>query len=115
MIRLVPALALILAAGAAAARPAMTTEETTMRAAPSSHARAVQHIPARAQIDVGECRARWCAASWRDLDGWVSIETVGPNDAPLAGGPPPGPRAYYSGPVVFGPVIGFGYYSYRHW
>jgi SH3-like domain-containing protein len=107
MIRLALAAALALAAGAALAHPAMTADPTIMRAAPSAHARPVQNIPAHAQIDVGECGERWCAASWRNIDGFVRVEAIAPNDAPLVGAPPP---PYYGGPVVVGPVFGFGYY-----
>jgi SH3-like domain-containing protein len=112
MIRFALLFALALASGPAVANPAMTADVTTMRAAPSAHARVVQEIPARAQIDIGECGERWCAASWRDIDGFVRVDTVAPNDAPL-GPPPPGPYAY-GGPVVIAPVFGFGYY-HRHW
>jgi hypothetical protein len=108
MIRLPLALALSLAAGIASARPAMTVDDTTMRAAPSRHARVVQEIPAQAQIDVTDCGDDWCAASWRDLDGFVRVEAIGPNEAPLYR-----PRRYYGGPVIVGPVFGFGYY--HHW
>ena len=48
----------------------------------------VQDIPAHAQIDIGECGERWCAASWRNIDGWVRVETIAANDAPLEGPPP---------------------------
>jgi uncharacterized protein YraI len=113
MIRLAPAFVLVLSAGAAAANPAMTADPTAMRVAPSSHARIVQEIPAHAQIDIGECEGRWCAASWRDIEGWVRVEAIAPNDAPL-GGPAPGPYAY-GGPVVIGPVFGFGYYYHHRW
>jgi hypothetical protein len=112
MIRSAFFLSVSLASGCAAANPAMTADETTMRAAPSGHARVVQEIPAHAQIDLGECGDRWCAASWRDIDGFVRVDAVAPNDAPL-GPPPPGPYAY-GGPVVIAPVFGFGYY-HRHW
>jgi uncharacterized protein YraI len=115
MIRTGLVIALSLAAGVAAARPAMTGEPATMRAAPSSHARIVQHIPANAQIDIEGCRDRWCAASWRNLDGYVRVEAIGAS----AGGPvvtaPPPPYGYYGGPVVVGPVFGFGYYHRRYW
>jgi hypothetical protein len=110
MIRLCLASAFSLAAGAAGAHPAMTADDTTMRAAPSGHARPVQHIPARAQIDIGECGERWCAASWRDRDGFVRVEAIAPNDEPLE---VPPPRPYYGGPVFVGPVFGYGYY--HHW
>jgi len=113
MIRLLLASALGLAAGAAFANPAMTANPTTMRAAPSAHARPVQEIPAHAQIDVGECGELWCAASWRDREGYVRVEAIAPNDEPLEGRSPP--PYYYGGPVVVGPVIGFGYYGHRRW
>ena len=94
---------------AAVAHPAMTGDDTEMRAAPSGHAHVVQEIPAHAQIDVTECGERWCAASWRDMDGFVRVEAIAPNDAPLHA---PRPQ-YYGGPVVVAPVFGFGYY--HHW
>lgn len=118
MIRFCLASALSLAAGVAAAHPAMTAEPVTMRAAPSSHARIVQHIPPNAQIDVGECRERWCAASWRNLDGYVRVEAIDASGGPVVDTPPPPPYGYYGGPyyggsVVVGPVFGFGYF--HHW
>jgi uncharacterized protein YraI len=115
MIRFSLFVAIGLAASAAAAHPAMTAEPATMRAAPSSHARALQDIPANAQIDVEECRDRWCAASWRNLEGYVRVEAIGaPHDGPLVDAPPP-PYGYYGGPVLVGPGFGFGYYRRRYW
>lgn len=110
MIRPALAAAGALFAGAAIAHPAMTAYDTTMRAAPSAHARVVQKIPGHAQIDIGECGDVWCAASWRDINGFVKVDAVGPNDGPLVEretGP------YYGGPVIVGPAFGFGYY--RRW
>ncbi len=109
MIRILAFAAFCLAAGAAAARPAMTADATTMRAAPSGKARVVQKIPPHAQIDVSDCGESWCAASWRDLDGFVRVEAIAPNDAPLAGPPP----VVVGGPFVVAPMFGFGYY--RRW
>jgi uncharacterized protein YraI len=108
MIRPALACALSLAASAAFAEPAMTAVATTMRAAPSPRARPVQQIPANAQIDVGECGERWCEASWRGIEGYVRVEVVAPNDAPLYR-PPPAVAA----PWVVGPTFGFGFY--RQW
>ena len=104
MIRALLASAFCLAAGLAFAHPAMTADDATMRAAPSGRARVVQRIPAHAQIDVTDCGEDWCAASWRDIDGFVRVEAIGPNDAPLYR-----PRRRYRGPFVVGPVFGFGY------
>ena len=90
-------------------------EPTTMRAAPSARAHLVQDIPAHAQIDLRDCGEHWCAASWRDLDGFVRVEAIAPNDAPLAG--PPGP-SYVGPPVVVAPVFGWGWgggYYHRHY
>ena len=116
MIRFCIAAAICLAAGAAAAHPAMTAEPATMRAAPSLHAHVVQHIPANAQIDVESCGDRWCAASWRNLEGYVRVEAIGASDGgPLVDAPPPPPYGYYGGPVVVGPVFGFGYYHHHYW
>ena len=86
-----------------------------MRAAPSARARVVQNIPAHAQIDVSQCREEWCAASWRDRDGFVRVEAIAPNDAPLEGPPPPGPPVAFGSPIIVGPVFGYGYYYHRHW
>jgi hypothetical protein len=122
MIRFCLTSALCVIAGAAAADPAMTGEPSTMREAPTSHARIVQHIPAHAQIDVGECHEHWCAASWRNLDGYVRVETLSmTREGPVIDAPPPPPYGYYGGPyyyggpVVVGPVFGFGYYHHSHW
>ena len=115
MIRFCLAVAFGLVASAAAAHPAMTAEPATMRAAPSLHARVVQHIPANAQIDIQTCQERWCAASWRNLDGYVRVETIGASGGgPVIAAPPPA-YGYYGGPVVVGPAFGFGYYRRRYW
>ena len=114
MILLTLASAFCLAASAAFAHPAMTGDPTTMVAAPSSHARVVQEIPPHAQIDVGECGERWCAASWRNLDGYVRVEAIAPNDAPL-GGPPGPPPVVVGGPVIVAPVFGYGYYWHHRY
>jgi hypothetical protein len=132
MIRFVAASALVLAAGAAAASPAMTAHRTSMRAAPSSRAHIVQRIPAHAQIDISDCGEYWCSASWRNLDGYVRVEAIAANTGPLApaaapppygygygyGGPYYGSGPYYGGPYVGGPVVvgpAFGFGFYRHW
>jgi hypothetical protein len=115
MIRLTLASCFCLAASAAFAHPAMTGDPTTMVAAPSSHARVVQEIPPHAQIDLGECGERWCAASWRNMDGYVRVEAIAPNDAPLAGPPGPRPPVFIGGPVIVGPAFRYGYYYHRRW
>jgi hypothetical protein len=113
MIRFAAALALVVTSGAAFADPAMTIHATSMRAAPSSHAHFVQRIPARAQIDVRDCGEYWCAASWRDLDGYVRVDAIGANHGPLATRPP----GYYGygGPAFVGPAFGFGFYRRYYW
>ena len=113
MNRLTLAATLCLAAFAALAHPAMTADPTPMRAAPSGGARVVQEVPAHAQIDIGECGERWCAASWRDIEGWVRVEAIEPNDAPLEVARPR-PR-FYGGPFIVAPVFGFGYSWHNHY
>ena len=103
-----PALAFLLLSGAAVAHPAMTAYDTAMRAAPSGKARIVQHIPGNAEIDVIECGDVWCSASWRDINGFVKVDAIGPDDAPPVERP-----HYYGPPVVVAPFFGFGYY--RRW
>jgi hypothetical protein len=122
MIRFASAFALVLVAGAASADPAMTAYGTSMRAAPSPRAQIVQRIPGHAQIDIGDCGERWCSASWRNIEGYVRVEAIDANTAPLAPAAAPAP-AYgdygygapysYGGPVMVGPAFGFGFY--RHW
>jgi hypothetical protein len=116
MIRFSLAVAIGLSASAAAAQPAMTAVPVAMRAAPHSHARIVQDIPANAQIDVEGCRDSWCAASWRNVEGYIRVEAIGaPGDDPLVDAPPPPPYGYYGGPVFVGPLFGFGYSRRRYW
>jgi len=82
--------------GSACADPAMTRTVTNMRQGPDPRAPLVQRIPANAEIDVNDCSAGWCYASWRDVFGYV----LAANTLPLVAPPPP---------VVLGPTYGFGF------
>lgn len=85
-----------------------------------------RRFPARAQIDLLDCGQAWCHVSWRNLFGYVNIQSV----QPLGPGPGfgPGPEPLYDGPVlppvVVAPYWGWGpgYYGYgwgygwhHHW
>jgi hypothetical protein len=105
--------------------PAMTGAPVTMRGAPSGKARIVQHIPARAEIDLSSCSHGWCYASWRNLFGYIPAEVIvgGPPPATLPGNqlPPPVVNAqptYVTPPVGgwSGPYVGFsGGYGWGRW
>jgi hypothetical protein len=82
--------------GGALADPAVTRSVTNMRQGPDPRAPLVQRIPANAEIDVSDCTAGWCYASWRDVFGYVLTA----NTLPLVAPPPP---------VVLGPAYGFGF------
>lgn len=106
-------LGLLAAVASAAAYPAVTTAPAVMRTAADPRARVVQTIPPNAEIDVTNCTARWCYASWRDIFGYIPFSTV----AALA--EPPAPY-YPAPPVVVVPGWGWrngwgpGYYG-GHW
>ena len=102
-------------ASSALADPALTSAPTTMREAPTAHARAVQQIPANAQIDLNSCRDAWCYISWRNLFGYVPARTV--EAAPYGAGGPPAPGYYAPAPaVVVAPAWGWGWGpGWRRW
>jgi hypothetical protein len=118
MRRIVLALVLGLAfAGPALAEPAMTTAPADMRESPNPKARIVQSIPARAVIDVENCGRVWCAASWRDIPGYVRVNVVsegGPVAPPLAYSDGPPPAFIPPPPVVLAPFGGCCFYGWGH-
>jgi hypothetical protein len=97
------------------AEPAITTAPAAMRRAPNAHSHIVQTVPANAQIDLENCSAGWCGASWRNLFGYISAFAVAEAGSPTIAAPPPfvvavppvvAPAFQWSGPYVGG---GFGY------
>jgi hypothetical protein len=94
---------LVCFAAEALARPAMTTEATTMHATASARGRVVQAIPANAEIDLIHCGRSWCLVSWRNLSGYVIARSV--EAMPIE--PPPEPD-YIGPPVVVAPYYGWG-------
>ena len=91
--------------GAALADPAVTVAPTYMRAQPNSYAPVVQSIPPNAEIDVNGCSGMWCAAAWRDVEGYVRLSALSFENAEPAPPPEPG-YGYQPGPAV---VIPFGF------
>jgi hypothetical protein len=97
-------------AGAAApcnAGPAITTAPAAMRRAPNAHSHIVQTVPANAQIDLENCSAGWCSASWRNLFGYIPAFAVAEAGPPMIAPPVVvAPAFEWGGPYVGG---GFGY------
>lgn len=104
------------------ADPALTVAPTVMRAAPSVRARPVQEVPANAQVDLNSCSGSWCYSSWRNVFGYLPVNSI--EVLPYATAPPavvvPAP------PVIAPPVVvapwgpGYGYrygygYGWRRW
>ena len=56
----------------AAPRRAFTTASVRLRENPSTDASALISIPARAAVEVGDCANGWCAATYRETEGYVA-------------------------------------------
>jgi hypothetical protein len=137
--------ALLLMAGAAAAKPGFASATVNLRAEANTTSAVLAKIPLGGRIDIGDCADGWCAVTYKDQSGF-SIQTsvgtgvrrvarplpgVGRNGRWVRVPPPSGyveddlPPAlvYAPGPYYgYGPYwggyrrYGFGYgYGYRGW
>ena len=106
------------------ADPALTVVPSVMRAAPSVRARPVQEVPANAQIDLTSCSGSWCYSSWRNVFGYLPVNSI----EVLPDAPPPPAVVVPAPPVIAPPVVvapwgwgpGYGYrygygYGWRRW
>lgn len=114
-------------AGPSSADPALTTASSTMRKAASPYSRAVQAVPANAEVDIRSCGGEWCYGSWRGRYGFLpSFAVAGAAPPPGVASPPPfgfaappqplavtapvvvapAPAYHWSGPYV---GVGFGW------
>ena len=93
-------------AASASADPATTQLAAGMRVAPSVKSRIVQRVPANAEIDLSQCSADWCYASWRDRFGYLPAAAIAGSALPPPPAYPP-PEGAWSGGAV-GPLY-FGY------
>jgi uncharacterized protein YraI len=128
------AIALLLSAACASAKPIAALGETNLRKAPDTDSPVLTIIPKGATVEVGKCSKGWCEANFESRDGFVIARNVGlaPPRRPYPGsqvydeevvdaaGPPRfAPPLYYGyhGPYYgFGPF--YGYYAgwgYRGW
>lgn len=69
---LAAASAFILSATAAAAAPAITTNDLNMRSGPGTEYGVVGTIPAGETVDVGGCTGSWCAVNFNGRSGYSS-------------------------------------------
>lgn len=78
------ALALVLAAGTAAAWPAQTTGSLNVRTGPGVGFPKVGALPLGSPVDVQFCQGSWCSVGYWGGGGWVSANylTSGPGFAP---------------------------------
>ncbi len=104
------------------ADPALTVVPSVMRAAPSARARPVQEVPANAQIDLNNCSGSWCYSSWRNVFGYLPVNSI--EVLPYA----PPPAVVPAPPIIAPPIVaapwgwgpGYGYrygygYGWRRW
>jgi hypothetical protein len=134
--------ALLLFAGAAAARPGTAATTVNLRAESSTTSAILAKIPAGSRIDVGDCIGEWCAVTFQGRSGFAiatALDTTRrvvrrppPMRGPVRQGPPPAydpydddddvvvaPRPYVVGPpavvVAPGPYYGYGYGYGPYW
>jgi hypothetical protein len=69
---LIAFVALAAVAGPALARPATTTTELALRAAPSANTELLLTMPAGAKVSVGACARGWCKVVWNSYGGYAS-------------------------------------------
>jgi uncharacterized protein YgiM (DUF1202 family) len=121
------AVAALLSAGAATAKPIATTAETNLRKAAGTDSEVVTLIPKGATVKVGKCSSGWCEASFDGKEGFVIARNVGLAPPPMTRASrlgaqvveeevvegPPGPAVYYR-PYYYRRYYPYGYY-YRPW
>lgn len=136
--------ALLLAGGAASARPGVAATTVNLRAEPGTSSAVLTKIPAGGRIEVGDCRDDWCAVTYRGQSGYAIATALDTTKRPRRAAAPvrrpvPGVLPYdpyddeviVSGPpVVYAPApyYGYGYgprfygprfygpgYGYRRW
>ncbi len=107
----------MLSAPCAQTAPARVTNSVDLRRGPGFGYPVIAAIPVGNIVDVGDCRARWCAVLWR---GWTGYAVATHLDQGIPGGAPPG---YYPPPgwnyPGYGPYYDLGpyttYWRRRYW
>jgi hypothetical protein len=119
----------LLSATYAAAKPIAIRTDTNLRKAAGTDGEVLTLIPKGTMVGIGKCSNGWCEASLNGQNGFVIARNVGmaPRRPPpgsdveeIDDGHAPPPRAYDTGPSVYGPYYGNGpyygsgsYYGYR--
>ncbi len=135
--------ALLLAGGAASARPGVAATTVNLRAEPNTASAVLAKIPTGGRIEVGDCTNDWCAVTYRGQSGYsiaTALDTTNRvrraapvrrpvpgvvpydpyDDEVIVSGPPvvyaPGPYyGGYYGPRFYGPRLYGPGYGYRRW
>jgi uncharacterized protein YraI len=105
------ALGLLLAsAGAAAASPAVVSNDLKMRSGPGTNFGVVSTMPAGATVNVFSCSGAWCRVAWGNRQGFVSRSylEMGGGAYPVYGAAPP-PVVIYGGGFGWGWGPGWGW------
>jgi uncharacterized protein YraI len=115
------------AIAAAQAEPAITRSPVNLMSGAAGKGRVLMHIPANAEVDVGDCRRAWCEVSWQDTFGYarqsaLDLGALAEGGAPVYRGPvyEPAPVYVYPPPVVYGGGIVIGprphaWWGWRRW
>jgi len=116
---------LLIATGAASARPGVAATTVNLRAEPGTTSAVVTKIPAGGRIEVGDCKDDWCAVTYKGQSGYAiatALDTTkrpqqrraGPIRRPVPGVVPYDPydeEVVVAGPpVVYGPGPYYGSY-----
>jgi Bacterial SH3 domain len=99
---------LALSTGYAAAAPAVTANDTNLRAGPSTRSSVIASLPAGATVDLMGCQGIWCRVRVAGTVGWATRASIG--GGAVASGPGYRPYGYYTyGPYGTLYHDGYGY------
>lgn len=98
---------LLLSAGAAAAAPAVVSDNLNLRSGPGTNYRVLSVLPAGSSVDVLGCGRSWCRVSSTDGTGYASSRYLDSGAQAYAQSPPP----VYAPPVYYAqsPLLGFSW------
>jgi uncharacterized protein YraI len=98
---------LLLSAGAAAAAPAVVSNDLNLRGGPGTGYRVLNVLPAGSTVDVLGCGRYWCRVSSAEGTGYASSNYLDLGAGAYAEAPPPvyAPSPVYASP----PLLGFSF------
>lgn len=131
MTRLIITALTLLLTGAAAAAPGTAVSTVNLRAEANTASAILGKIGAGSRVEVGDCTAGWCAATWQGKSGFVIQTSLDMSGRPVArarriapgsehivavGPRPPGYVAAPPPAVVYAPgYFGAPYYGGPYW